>query len=96
MGVVPHEVNVDVIRLDPAIDAIVPPNPKLWKLAEGFKFTEGPIWVADRRRRPSAVLRSQQQHDLQLSGRCARCVQNAERVCRTRTSPSMASPDPTA
>jgi gluconolactonase len=48
MGVVPHEVNVDVIRLDPAVDAIVPPNPKVWKLAEGFKFTEGPIWVADR------------------------------------------------
>jgi len=45
IGVVPHEVNVDVIRIDPAIDAIVPPNPKLWKLAEGFKFTEGPIWV---------------------------------------------------
>jgi gluconolactonase len=45
IGVVPHEVNVDVIRVDPAIDAIVPPNPKLWKLAEGFKFTEGPIWV---------------------------------------------------
>ena len=47
MGVIPHEVNVDVIRVDPAIDAIVPPNPKLWKLAEGFKFTEGPIWIAD-------------------------------------------------
>jgi len=47
MGVVPHEVNVDVIRLDPAVDRIVPPNPKVWKLAEGFKFTEGPIWVPD-------------------------------------------------
>jgi len=45
MGVMPHEVNVDVIRVDPAIDTIVPPNPKLWKLAEGFKFTEGPVWV---------------------------------------------------
>src|SRR5205823_2837460 len=29
---------------DPAIDAIVPPNPKIFKLAEGFKFTEGPVW----------------------------------------------------
>jgi gluconolactonase len=47
MGVVPHEVNVDVIRVDPGIDAIVPPNPKIWKLAEGFKFTEGPVWVSD-------------------------------------------------
>ncbi|HZP86328.1 MAG TPA: SMP-30/gluconolactonase/LRE family protein [Burkholderiales bacterium] len=45
-AVTPHEVNVEVERLDPALDAIVPPNPKLWKLAEGFKFTEGPVWVA--------------------------------------------------
>jgi len=34
------EVNVDVLRLDPAMDAIVGPNPKIWKLAEGFQFTE--------------------------------------------------------
>jgi gluconolactonase len=45
IAVAPHEVNVDVIRNDPAIDAIVPLNPKLFKLAEGFQFTEGPIWV---------------------------------------------------
>jgi gluconolactonase len=44
-AVKPHEVNVEVERLDPAIDAIVPLNPKVWKLAEGFKFTEGPVWV---------------------------------------------------
>jgi gluconolactonase len=37
-------VNVEVIRKDPALDAIVPPNPKIFKLAEGFKFTEGPVW----------------------------------------------------
>jgi gluconolactonase len=45
VGVMPHEVNLEVVRLDPAIDSIVPANPKLWKLAEGFKFTEGPVWV---------------------------------------------------
>jgi gluconolactonase len=45
----PREVNVEVIRLDPAIDAIVGPNPKIFKLAEGFKFIEGPIWVRDGR-----------------------------------------------
>lgn len=43
-AVPPQEVNVEVERLDPAIDAIVPRNPKLWKLAEGFRFTEGPVW----------------------------------------------------
>lgn len=41
----PHEVNVEVIRNAPALDAIVPPNPKVFKLAEGFQFTEGPVWV---------------------------------------------------
>jgi gluconolactonase len=49
VGFVPHEVNVDVDRVDPAVDAIVPPNPKLWKLAEGFRFTEGPVWVPEGR-----------------------------------------------
>ena len=45
IAVQPHEVNLEVVRLDPAIDRIVPTNPKLWKLAEGFNFTEGPVWV---------------------------------------------------
>jgi gluconolactonase len=36
-----------VTRLDPAIDAIVPRDAKIEKLAEGFLFTEGPIWVPD-------------------------------------------------
>src|SRR5437899_2831599 len=44
VAVMPSEVNVEVIRTDPAIDAIVSPNPKIFKLAEGFKFTEGPVW----------------------------------------------------
>src|SRR5438874_448547 len=42
--ITPSEVNIEVIRKDPAIDAIVPPNPKIFKIAEGFKFTEGPVW----------------------------------------------------
>ena len=45
IAVAPQEVNVEVIRNDPAIDAIVPANPKIFKLAEGFQFTEGPIWM---------------------------------------------------
>jgi gluconolactonase len=47
LALTPAEVNVEVVRLDPAMDAIVGPNPKIFKLAEGFKFTEGPIWVRD-------------------------------------------------
>jgi len=34
-------VNVEVIREDPAINDIVGPNPKIFKLAEGFQFTRG-------------------------------------------------------
>ncbi len=47
IAVEPQEVNVRVERRDPAIDRIVPPNAKLYKLAEGFQFTEGPIWIRD-------------------------------------------------
>lgn len=47
VAVTPHEVNVRIERVDPAIDGIVPVNAKLWKLAEGFRFTEGPVWVRE-------------------------------------------------
>lgn len=47
-AITPAEVNVEVERLDPRIDRIVPQNAKIWKLAEGFRFTEGPLWLADR------------------------------------------------
>ncbi len=49
VAVTPHEVNVGVERDDPAIDTIVPANAKLFKIAEGFQFTEGPVWVRDQR-----------------------------------------------
>jgi gluconolactonase len=38
---------VEVVRLDSAIDAIVPPDAQIEKLAEGFLFTEGPVWSPD-------------------------------------------------
>jgi gluconolactonase len=36
---------LQIIRRDPALDAIVPPAARLEKLADGFLFTEGPVWV---------------------------------------------------
>lgn len=36
-----------VVRHDPALDAIVPQGAQLEKLAGGFGFIEGPVWVAD-------------------------------------------------
>jgi len=47
IAVVPQEVNVEVVRIDPAIDALIPENAKVFKLAEGFTFTEGPVWTPD-------------------------------------------------
>ena len=40
-----REVKLEVDRKDAALDAILPANAKLEKLAEGFAFTEGPVWV---------------------------------------------------
>lgn len=34
-------------RLDPALDSIVPSHPTLERVADGFKWTEGPVWVPD-------------------------------------------------
>lgn len=34
-----------VVRLDPTLDAIVPAGAVIEKLAGGFAFTEGPLWV---------------------------------------------------
>jgi gluconolactonase len=36
-----------IVRLDPAVDHIIPPDAKLEKLASGFQFTEGPVWHPD-------------------------------------------------
>lgn len=45
-AVAPEEVNVEVVRKDPAIDGIVPLNPKILRVADNFLFTEGPVWDA--------------------------------------------------
>ena len=42
-----REVKFEVDRKDSALDAILPTSAKLEKLADGFAFTEGPVWVPD-------------------------------------------------
>jgi gluconolactonase len=42
-----REVKLEVERKDPALDAVLPTDAKLEKLAEGFAFTEGPTWIND-------------------------------------------------
>jgi gluconolactonase len=41
----PAESFGSIERLDPALDAIVPPNAKVERVASGFEWTEGPVWV---------------------------------------------------
>jgi gluconolactonase len=36
-----------IVRLDPALDRLIPPGAKIEKLAGGFQFTEGPVWHPD-------------------------------------------------
>jgi len=40
-----REAKLQVERKDVALDAILPSNAKLEKLADGFAFTEGPVWI---------------------------------------------------
>jgi gluconolactonase len=39
------EQTTEVVRADPELDEIVTPGTKIEKLAGGFLFTEGPVWV---------------------------------------------------
>jgi gluconolactonase len=32
-------------RLDPRLDALIPPDARIEKLAEGFDWSEGPVWI---------------------------------------------------
>jgi gluconolactonase len=38
---------MSILRLSPAFDALIPPGAQIEKLADGFMFTEGPLWRPD-------------------------------------------------
>src|SRR5262249_5389362 len=42
-----QSVETKILRNDPALDALISPDAKIEKLAGGFLFTEGPVWVRD-------------------------------------------------
>ena len=46
-AVAARDPNGKVMRLSAALDPIVPRQPRIEKLAEGFLFTEGPVWHPD-------------------------------------------------
>jgi gluconolactonase len=39
---------MEVVRLDPALDALIAPGAEVKRLATGFTFVEGPMWRRDR------------------------------------------------
>ncbi len=39
-----------ILRVDPRFDALVPPDARIEKLADGFIFIEGPVWIRDESR----------------------------------------------
>src|SRR5215470_19397386 len=43
----PNKITPTIERFDPALDLIVPAQPTLEKLATGFTWTEGPVWIPD-------------------------------------------------
>ncbi len=45
MVVEPADSAGTVVRVDPAFDALVPADAVIEKLADGYGFTEGPVWV---------------------------------------------------
>jgi gluconolactonase len=42
-----QQVETKIIRKDPAVDTIISPDTKIEKVAGGFGFTEGPVWVRE-------------------------------------------------
>ena len=40
-----REAKLTIERKDLALDSVLPANPKLEKVADGFDFTEGPVWI---------------------------------------------------
>lgn len=39
-----HVPGTSIVRLDPALDAVIAPGTQIERVATGFKFTEGPMW----------------------------------------------------
>ena len=39
-----------ILRVDPRLDALVPADARIEKLADGFVFTEGPVWIRSQSR----------------------------------------------
>jgi gluconolactonase len=83
VAITPSEVNVEIVRKDPAIDDIVGPNPKIFKLA-GRVSIHGRTGLGPRRRLPD-LQRSQCEYAIQVhEGRRTVRLPASERLLRCR------------
>ena len=41
----PEKVDLEVVRLDPGLDKLLPPDAAAYEVADNFRFIEGPIWI---------------------------------------------------
>ncbi len=39
-----------ILRVDPRLDALVPADARIERIADGFVFTEGPVWIQEESR----------------------------------------------
>jgi len=65
----PQEFTPQLIKTDPTLDTIIPATAKLEKLATGFLFTEGPIWVPTSESSPGYLLSAIRTRMLSTAGR---------------------------
>ena len=73
------------------------PNPKIWKLAEGFQFTEGPVWVpAEKAATCCSAIRTATPSISYTPGRPPARCSGRRAAMRAPTSPSTDSPVRTA
>jgi len=52
----PQEFIPEITKNDPALDMIIPANAKIERLASGFLFTEGPLWIPTAENSPGYLL----------------------------------------
>lgn len=52
----PQFVRTEILKADPTLDEIAPSNAQLEKIAGGFLFTEGPVWVPRKESVPGYLL----------------------------------------
>ena len=86
-----------ILRLDPRLDSLVPPGATIEKVAEGYTFTEGPVWIRGEQRLLFSDVRANAIHQwtepmgpARSSSRSSKGIAKGSGPSRPTASPSMA------